>query len=63
MVTTRLPSYPAVTLSANASANGMPRLVLPFKVHGMGDYAKRPEGRERRKLRRETIAEKRAFLR
>lgn len=62
MVTTRLASYPSVTLSANASANGMPRLVLPFKVARMGDYAKRPEGRERRALRLARIADKRLSL-
>lgn len=51
-----------VTLSANATANGFPRPVTPFKIIGMGDYAERNDGRERRRVRRERIGDKRAFL-
>ena len=51
-----------VTLSANATLNGFPRVVVPFKVPGMGDYAKRDEGRARRRQRLERIALKRAEL-
>lgn len=51
-----------VTLSANATLNGFPRVVVPFKIAGMGDYAKRPEGRQRRAERLARIAAKRAEL-
>lgn len=51
-----------VTLSANATLNGFPRVVVPFKVARMGDYAKRPEGRQRRAERLARIADKRAAI-
>lgn len=51
-----------VTLSANATENGFPRLVTPFRTPRAGDYAKRPEGQARRRIRRARIADKRAFL-
>lgn len=51
-----------VTLSANATLNGMPRRVTPFLVPRMGDYAKRPEGRQRRAERLARIADKRAAI-
>lgn len=51
-----------VTLSANATLNGFPRVVVPFKVIGMGDYAERNDGRQRRRIRRERISDKRSFI-
>ncbi len=51
-----------ITLSANASQNGFPLRVAAFKVPGMGDYAERNDGRQRRRVRRERISDKRAFL-
>jgi hypothetical protein len=54
-----------VTLSANASANGFPLRSVPavYTVAGMGDFAERDAGRERRRIRRERQNEKAAFLR
>ena len=51
-----------VSLSANASANGMPLADRPFLTTGAGDYAERAEGRDRRKVRRAVCAAKRSFL-
>ena len=53
-----------VTLSANATANGFPpsTFARKFKVAGMGDYAARVEGRQRRTERRQRLASKRAYL-
>ena len=51
-----------VSLSASATANGMPLVERPFLTVGAGDYAERSEGRERRKVRRQRISDKRAFL-
>jgi hypothetical protein len=51
-----------VSLSAGAAVNGMPLALRPFLTVGAGDYAERAEGRERRKVRRQRISDKRAFL-
>lgn len=51
-----------ISLSASATANGMPLVERPFLTVGAGDYAERSEGRERRKVRRAVCAAKRSFL-
>lgn len=49
-----------VSLSAHAGLNGMP--LRPIITPGVGDYAERTEGRDRRRVRRRRIAEKHAYL-
>lgn len=57
-------SRTGVSLSASATINGFPPATLarPFKVAGMGDYAAREEGRQRRQERRQRLAAKSAYL-
>lgn len=57
-------SRTGVSLSASATLNGFhpATLARPFKVAGMGDYAAREEGRQRRQERRQRLADKRAYL-
>lgn len=52
----------SISLSANASENGFPLTARPFLTPGAGDFAGRVEGRDRRKVRRLRISDKRAFL-
>lgn len=52
----------SISLSANASENGFPLSERPFITPGAGDFAGRVEGRDRRKVRRLRISDKRAFL-
>lgn len=52
----------SISLSANASENGFPLTARPFLTPGAGDFAGRIEGRDRRKVRRLRISDKRAFL-
>ena len=51
-----------ISLSAGAAENGLPLALRPFTTPGAGDYAARKEGRDRRKVRRQRISDKRAFL-
>jgi hypothetical protein len=60
MVTFTTPN--GITLSANACLNGAALHVRPVITVGAGDYAERAEGRDRRKVRRQRISDKRAFL-
>jgi hypothetical protein len=50
-----------ISLSASATANGMPLIERPFLTVGAGDYAERAEGRDRRKVRRARISDKHCF--
>jgi hypothetical protein len=52
----------SISLSANASENGFPLTARPFLTPGAGDFAGRVEGRDRRKVRRLRISDKRSFL-
>lgn len=51
-----------VSLSASATANGMPLVERPFLTVGAGDYAARSEGCDRRKVRRLVRAAKSSWL-
>ncbi len=52
-----------ITLSANATLNGAPlRRLAPVTLPGMGDYAERIEGRQRRRERAGVRSAKRSFL-
>lgn len=51
-----------ISLSAGAAVNGLPLALRPFVTPGAGDYAERAEGRDRRRVRRQRLADKRAYL-
>lgn len=51
-----------ISLSAHASENGFPLSDRPFITPGAGDFAGRCEGRDRRKVRRARLADKRSFF-
>lgn len=51
-----------ISLSAGAAQNGLPLASHPFTTPGAGDYAERAEGRDRRRVRRARISDKRSFL-
>lgn len=57
-------TYLGITLSANATANGMPdpASLFTFGKARNVDFAERQEGRDRRNSRRSAIAAKRSFL-
>lgn len=51
-----------ISLSAHAGENGLPLVERPFTTPKAGDFAGRREGRDRRRERRQRLADKHAYL-